>query len=47
MKEVLIKQGGLEEPRMEYMDREKWRLFCLGHPLEGHFQMERGIRNYI
>jgi len=26
---------GLEDVRMRYMDRCKWRLFCHGHPLEG------------
>ncbi len=26
---------GLEDVRVRFMDRCKWRLFCRGHPLEG------------
>ncbi len=27
--------GGLEQARRECLDRERWRLFYLGHPLGG------------
>ncbi len=25
--------GGLDQAKREYLDRERWRLFCHGHPL--------------
>ena len=37
---------GIEQARMECVDRERWRLFCCGHPIGGCFQREQGIRNY-
>ncbi len=27
------KWGGLDQARRECLDRERWRLFCCGHPL--------------
>ncbi len=27
--------GGLDQARREYLDRERWRLFCHGHTLGG------------
>ncbi len=27
--------GKLDQARRECLDRESWRLFCCGHPLEG------------
>jgi len=27
------RRGRLEQARRECLDRERWRLFCLGHPL--------------
>ncbi len=30
---------GAEQAKREYLDRERWRLFCCGHP-----QGEQGIR---
>ncbi len=29
--------GGLKQARRECLDRERWRLFCYGHPLGGTF----------
>ncbi len=26
-------RGGLNQARREWLDRDKWRLFCQGHPL--------------
>ena len=37
---------GIEQVRKESLDRERWRLFCHGHPLWGYFWMELVIRNY-
>ncbi len=39
--EVLWGKGGLVQAKREYLDKERWRLFCLGHPLE------RGVRAMI
>ncbi len=36
--------GGPDQARRERLDRERWRLFCLGHPLGGRSRRERGIR---
>ncbi len=30
------RRGGLDQARRECLDRERWRFFCCGHPLEGH-----------
>ena len=38
--------GGIELARMECLDRDKWRFFCCGHSLGGHFRRERDSRNY-
>ncbi len=27
------RRGGLEQTKRECLDRERWRLFCRGHPL--------------
>ncbi len=32
--------NGLERPRRECMDRERWRFVCCGHPLGRHFRRE-------
>ncbi len=37
--------GGLEQARRECLDRERWRLFCCGHPLGGRSRTERGVRD--
>ena len=49
VKEYLNERGvrgvrGLEQARRECMDRERWRLFCRGHPLGGCSRRERGVR---
>ena len=36
--------GGLERARRDCLDRERWRLFCRGHPLGGRSRRERGVR---
>ncbi len=38
-----IRRGGLDQARRECLDRERWRLFCRGHPLGGRSQRERGV----
>ncbi len=38
-----MRGGGLDQARTECLDRERWRLFCHGHPLGGHSRKERGI----
>ncbi len=30
------REGRLEQARKEYLDSERWRLFCCGQPHEGH-----------
>ncbi len=35
---------GLDQARRECLDREKWRLFCLGHPDVSRSRRERGVR---
>ncbi len=35
--------GGLDQARIECLDRERWKLFCHGHTLEGHSRRKRGI----
>ncbi len=44
MKEYVSGKGvrgkELEWVRREYMDRERWRYVCCGHPLEGQFWRE-------
>ncbi len=37
-------RGVLEAARRECGDRERWRLYCCGHPLGEHSQREQGIR---
>ncbi len=41
---VPLEGGGLEHARRESLDRERWRLFCCGHPFGGRSQRERGVR---
>ncbi len=36
--------GGLDQAKRECLNRERWRLFCLGHPLRGHSWRKQGIR---
>ncbi len=38
------REGVLDQARKECLDRERWGLFCHGHPLGGHYQRERGVR---
>ncbi len=38
------REGGLDQGRRECMDRERWRLFCCGHPVGGRFWSHQGIR---
>ncbi len=38
------RRGGLDQVERECLDRERWRIFCCGHPLGGRSQRERGIR---
>ncbi len=38
-----VRGNVLEWARREYMDREKWRSVCRGHPLGGRFQRERDV----
>ncbi len=38
VREVLPGGGGLDQAKRECLDRERWRLFCRGHP------WERGIQ---
>ncbi len=38
------RRGGLDQARRECLDRERWRLFCRGHPLGGRSRRERGLR---
>ncbi len=33
VKEYMSERGGLEQARSECVDKERWRLFCCGHPL--------------
>ncbi len=42
--EMGVRGNGLEWARRECMDRERWRSVCRGHPLEGRFWGERGVR---
>ncbi len=48
VKESLSERGvrgnGFWWARREYMDRERWRSVCRGHPLGGRFRMERGVK---
>ncbi len=39
-----VRGNGLEWTRRECMDRERWRSVCSGHPLEGRFPREQGVR---
>ncbi len=41
---VPLEGAGLEHARRECLDRERWRLFCCGHPFGGRSQRERGVR---
>ncbi|KAK3893665.1 hypothetical protein Pcinc_002527 [Petrolisthes cinctipes] len=36
-------RGGLEQVRRECWNRENWRHFCPGHPLEGSSRREQGV----
>ncbi len=36
--------GGLYQAKRECLDRERWRLFCLGHPLRRRSWREQGVR---
>ncbi len=36
--------GGLDQAKRECLDIDRWRLFCLGHPLGGCSWRERGVR---
>ncbi len=38
------RRGGLEQARRECLDKERWRLFCHGHPVGGRSRRERGVR---
>ena len=37
MHERVADREGIELARKECLDRERWRLFCHGHPLGGRF----------
>ncbi len=39
-----VRGNELEWARREWMDRERWRSICRGHPLRGHFRRKRGVR---
>ncbi len=41
MRERGATRGALDQARRECLDRERWRLFCLGHTLGGRSQRER------
>ncbi len=47
VKDYMSKRGvrgnGLEQTRRECVAKERWRFFCYGHPLRGHFRRQRGI----
>ncbi len=43
MSERGVRGNELEWARREYLDRERWRSVCRGHPLGGHFWRERVI----
>ncbi len=36
-------RGVFEQARRECLDRERWRLFCRGHPKKGHSWRKRVI----
>ncbi len=36
--------GRLDQASRKCLDRERWKLFCCGHPLGGCSQRKRGIR---
>ncbi len=38
-----VRGNGLDWARREWMDRERWRSVCHGHPLWGRFRREQGI----
>ncbi len=38
-----VRGNGLEWARREYVDRERWRSVCRGHPLGGRFRRERSV----
>ncbi len=49
MKEYMCERGatrggGLDQARRGCLDRERLRLFCLGHPLGGRSRKELGVR---
>ena len=47
VKEYMHEIGtGLEQARMECLDRDRWRLYYCGHPLGGRYVRERSIRDY-
>ena len=37
----------IELAKREFVDRERWRLLCRGHPLRGRSWREQGIRDVI
>ncbi len=49
VKEYMSERGatrgeGLEQASRECLGRERWRLFCRGHPLGERSRKERGVR---
>ncbi len=46
VKEYMCERGAtrLDQARRECLDKERWTLFCHGHPLERHPRRERGVR---
>lgn len=45
LNERCVREGaGFGRARRECMDRERWRLFCRGHPLRGRYRRERAVR---
>ena len=43
---VVDRERGIELARRKYMDRERWRLFCNGHPLERCSRRKQCMRDY-
>ncbi len=41
-----VRGNALDLARRECMARERWRSICRGHPLEGHYRRERGVRDF-
>ncbi len=38
------RRGELDQAKKEHLDKERWRLFCCGHPLGEHSLREQGVR---